>query len=321
MKNIVVIGGGTGLSSMLMGMKSIENVNISAIVTVADDGGSTGRIRDIYNVPAVGDIRHVLCAMAQDDDPLFAQLMNYRFEGSQDVGGHNLGNLIFLALMNITGSFVGAIQAISHVLKVKGNILPSTLDVVTLYAMMEDGTLVRGEANIPEVKNSINHVFYQQKVTPYAPAIEAIKNADLIIYGIGSLYTSIMPNLIIKKISDAIENNSCPKVYFCNAMSQPGETDDYSVEDHIEAIEKHSFKHPIDYCVVDDSYIPQSVLNMYARMGSNPIRLREKEHDYVILKRKLIMFDSKSRIRHDPKAVKEAVLYVLNLSNKNKRAL
>lgn len=146
MKNIVVIGGGTGLSSMLMGMKSIQNANITAIVTVADDGGSTGRIRDIYNVPAVGDIRHVLCAMAQDDENhLFSDLMNYRFEGDKDIGGHNLGNLIFLALMNLTGSFIGAIQAISKVLKVKGTIVPSTLDIVTLYAMMKDGTLVRGE--------------------------------------------------------------------------------------------------------------------------------------------------------------------------------
>ena len=137
MKKVVVIGGGTGLSSMLMGMKRLENVDLTAIVTVADDGGSTGRIRDIYNVPAVGDIRHVLCAMAdEEDEGFFADLLNYRFEGSKDVGGHNLGNLIFLAMINTTGSFMGAIESISRVLNVKGNILPSTLDVVTLYAMM-----------------------------------------------------------------------------------------------------------------------------------------------------------------------------------------
>lgn len=148
MKNekIVVIGGGTGLSSMLKGMKRLENVDLTAVVTVADDGGSTGRIRDIYNVPAVGDIRHVLCAMAdEEDEGFFSDLLNYRFEGSKDIGGHNLGNLIFLAMINTTGSFMGAIESISRVLNVKGNILPSTLDVVTLYAMMKDGTLVRGE--------------------------------------------------------------------------------------------------------------------------------------------------------------------------------
>ena len=173
MKKIVVIGGGTGLSSMLKGMKRLEDVDLTAIVTVADDGGSTGRIRDIYNIPAVGDIRHVLCAMAdEEDEGFFSDLLNYRFEGSEDVGGHNLGNLIFLAMINTTGSFMGAIESISRVLNVKGNILPSTLDVVTLYAMMKDGTLVRGEKNISTVYNSIDHVFYQKYVHAYKPPME-----------------------------------------------------------------------------------------------------------------------------------------------------
>lgn len=312
MKNIVVIGGGTGLSNMLMGMKKLKDVNLTAIVTVADDGGSTGRIRDIYNVPAVGDIRHVLCAMADDqDETLFRDLMNYRFEGSKDIGGHNLGNLIFLALMNTTGSFMGAIQAISRILKIKGTILPSTLDIVTLYAMMKDGTLVRGEKNIPTLSNSIDHVFYQKSVTPQRQAIEAIENADLIIYGIGSLYTSIMPNLIIPGISQAIKNNSCKRIYFCNAMSQPGETDDFSVEDHIRAIERHSFKNPVDIAIVNDSYIPQSVLNAYAKQHSKPVKVQEEEHVYSIIKEKLLMFDEKGRIRHDPDAVKKAVESIL----------
>ena len=313
MKNVVVIGGGTGLSSMLSGMKKLKDVNITAVVTVADYGGSTGRIRDIYNIPAVGDIRHVLCAMAQDDDDhLFSDLMNYRFEGSEDIGGHNLGNLIFLALMNTTGSFIGAIQAISRVLKVDGKIVPSTLDVVTLYAMMEDGTLVRGESNIPEVNNSIDHVFYQQNVTPYQPAVDAIKKADLILYGIGSLYTSIMPNLIIKEISQAIKENDCPHIYFCNAMSQPGETDGYSVEDHVRAIEKHSFDNAVDMVVVNESYIPKSILERYAKMGSVPIKLSEDSHPYEVWKRSLIYFDQNGRVRHDPDAVKITVEEILS---------
>lgn len=312
MKNIVVIGGGTGLSSMLMGMKKIKDINLVAVVTVADDGGSTGRIRDIYNVPAVGDIRHVLCAMANDEDEtLFRDLMNYRFEGDEDVGGHNLGNLIFLSLMDITGSFMGAIQTISRVLKVKGTILPSTLDIVTLYAMMQDGTLVRGEKNIPTLSNSIDHVFYQKRVTPKQEALKAIEEADLIIYGIGSLYTSIMPNLIVDGISEAIEKNPCKKIYFCNAMSQPGETDNYSVEDHIRAIEKHSFKHPVDMTIVNDSYIPKNILDAYAKQHSKPIYIGEEEHDYSIWKRKLVMFDEKGRIRHNPEAVKEVIEEVL----------
>lgn len=312
MKNIVVIGGGTGLSAMLSGMKKIQDVNITAVVTVADSGGSTGRLRDAYNIPAMGDIRHVLTAMAQEEnEDIFRDLMNYRFSGSKDIGGHNLGNLIFLALMDITGSFMGAIDAISDVLNVQGKILPSTLDTVTLYAMMEDGTLVRGEESIPKAKNSINRVFYQQKVHPDQEALEAIEKADLIIYGIGSLYTSILPNLIIPEISQAIHDNPCSKIYFCNAMSQQGETDAYSVEDHIRAIEQHSYKDSVDLVVVNQSYIPKSILAAYEKEGSYPVALKEEEHDYGVMKRMLIQFDAQGRIRHNPEAVKEAVEEIL----------
>lgn len=312
MKNIVVIGGGTGLSSMLSGMKTIEDVNITAVVTVADSGGSTGRLRDVYNIPAIGDIRHVLTAMAQaENEAVFHDLMNYRFTGSEDIGGHNLGNLIFLALMDITGSFTGAIDAISDVLNVKGRIVPSTLDTVTLYAMMKDGTLVRGEESIPRAKNNINRVFYQQKVKPDQEALQAIMEADLIIYGIGSLYTSILPNLIIPEISQAIHDNPCSRIYFCNAMSQQGETDNYSVEDHIRAIEQHSFKNSVDLVVVNQSYVPKSVLRSYEKEGSYPVELKQREHDYGIMKRLLIQFDAQGRIRHNPEAVKQAVKEIL----------
>ena len=321
MKNIVVIGGGTGLSSMLMGMKQLKDVNLTAIVTVADSGGSTGRIRDMYHVPAIGDIRNVLCAMAQvEDESLFGDLLNYRFTGDQDVGGHNLGNLMFLALMDMTGSFMGAIEAISRVLKIKGKILPSTLDIVDLYAMMEDGTLVRGEASIPKAQNNINRVFYQDKVHPHQEALVAIEQADLIIYGIGSLYTSIMPNLIIPEISKAIEKNQSPKIYFCNAMSQQGETDGYSVEDHIRAIEKHSFENAVDLVVVNQSYIPQSILERYAQEGSKPLQLAESQHPYGILQRLLVQFDALGRIRHNPDAVKNVVAEIL-LKIENKEDL
>ncbi|MCI9040341.1 gluconeogenesis factor YvcK family protein [Dubosiella newyorkensis] len=312
MKNIVVIGGGTGLSSMMMGMKKLKNVNLTAIVTVADDGGSTGRIRDVYHVPAMGDIRHVLSAMSQEEnETLFNDLMNYRFEGDKDIGGHSLGNLIFLALMDTTGSFMGAIQSISKVLNVKGEILPSTLDVVTLYALMQDGTLVRGEKNIPNMDNHIEKIFYQQSITPFPKAIEAIEQADLIIYGIGSLYTSVIPNLIIQEISQAIYENPCPKIYFCNAMSQPGETDGYSLEDHIRALEKHSFKNPVDVAVLNESVLPDFVKKNYEEEGSYPVQMQESEHPYKIITRNLIMLDEKGRIRHNPDAVKAVLEEIL----------
>ena len=306
MKNVVVIGGGTGLSSMMAGLKHLKDVNLTAIVTVADDGGSTGRIRDVYNIPAVGDIRHVLCAMAEDDsEAFFTQLMNYRFSGNEDVGGHQLGNLIFLALMDISGSFIGAIQSISKVLKVKGSILPSTLDFAVLYALMKDGTLVRGEKNIPTIDNSIEKVFYQQKIKPYQEAIEAIEKADLIIYGIGSLYTSIMPNLIIPQISEAIYNNPSKRVYFCNAMTQPGETDGYSVEDHVRAIERHAFKNPVDIVVINKTKLSVETKEKYAEMHSQPVLLNEFDHPYQVIEKDLIRIDENGRVRHDSNAVSQ----------------
>ncbi len=210
-----------------------------AIVTVADDGGSTGRIRDSYQIPAMGDIRHVMCAMAEEES-IFTDLMNYRFNGDGDIGGHNLGNLLLLALSQTTGSFMEAIRTFSRVLKVSGKIIPSTLEMVTLFAVMEDGTIVRGEENIPKFRNHIDRVFYQRHIRATKEPLQAIRDADLIIYGIGSLYTSIMPNLIIDEIRDEFIANPCRKVYFCNAMSQPGETDEYSVEDHVDAICHHA---------------------------------------------------------------------------------
>lgn len=313
MRNIVVIGGGTGLSSMLSGMKKLEDTNLTAIITVADDGGSTGRIRELYDIPAVGDIRHVLAAMADDDsETLFRDLLNYRFGGSEDIGGHNLGNLIFLALMDNTGSFMGAIEAISKFLNIKGKILPSTLENVTLYATMSDGTLVRGEKNIPEVDNHIDHVHYQQEVRPHIQSIRAIERADLIIYGIGSLYTSIMPNLIIPEITQAIKQNNCPKIYFCNAMTQPGETDGYSVEDHIRAIEKHAYEGCVDYTVINESEFPESVLKAYKNMGSAPVILKEEEHNYKVIKRSMVTLDDIGRVRHDPAKVLSVVEEILD---------
>lgn len=312
MKKIVVLGGGTGLSSMLEGMKQIEDAQVTAIVTVADDGGSTGRIRNAYDVPAMGDIRHVLSAMSDNEKSgLIGQLMEYRFEGDKDVGGHSLGNLIFLAMMDITGSFMGAIESLSKVLGVKGRILPCTTDVATIYALMSDGTLVRGEKNIPAIDNTIEHVYYQQEVKAYDKALEAIKDADLIIYGIGSLYTSVIPNLIIQGIPEAIFANPCPKIYFCNAMSQPGETDGYTMEDHVRALERHSYKNPADLVVINNAEIDDATKQRYARMHSFPVKEGGEMPGYEVWRRPLTKIDETGRIRHDPQAVKSVVEEIL----------
>ena len=311
MKKVVTIGGGTGLSVMLRGMKHIDDIQLSAIVTVADDGGSTGRIRDSYQIPAMGDIRHVMCAMAEEES-IFTDLMNYRFGGEGDIAGHNLGNLLLLALSQTTGSFMEAIRTFSRVLKVRGKIIPSTLEIVTLFAIMEDGTIVRGEDNIPKFRNHIDRVFYQRDIKATKESLEAIREADLIIYGIGSLYTSIMPNLIIDEIRNELIANPCRKVYFCNAMSQPGETDHYSLEDHVNAILHHAYADAVDIVVTNNNTFSKEMLDKYSAMGSAPIPIREQRHPYLVLQRDLMDMDD-ALIRHDSQKVKAVVEEILQM--------
>ena len=311
MKKVVIIGGGTGLSVMLRGMKHIDDIQLSAIVTVADDGGSTGRIRDSYQIPAMGDIRHVMCAMAEEES-IFTDLMNYRFGGEGDIAGHNLGNLLLLALSQTPGSFMEAIRTFSRVLKVRGKIIPSTLEIVTLFAIMEDGTIVRGEDNIPKFRNHIDRVFYQRDIKATKESLEAIREADLIIYGIGSLYTSIMPNLIIDEIRNELIANPCRKVYFCNAMSQPGETDHYSLEDHVNAILHHAYADAVDIVVTNNNTFSKEMLDKYSAMGSAPIPIREQRHPYLVLQRDLMDMDD-ALIRHDSQKVKAVVEEILQM--------
>ncbi len=311
MKNVAVIGGGTGLSVMLRGLKQIPGINISAIVTVADDGGSTGRIRRQFNIPAMGDIRHVMCAMAEEES-IFKTLMDFRFDGEDiDIGGHNLGNLILTALTETSGSFMEAIKTFSKFLKIKGNIIPSSLQFITLYAIMEDGTIVRGESNIPKFLNKIDHVYYNEEVKATPEAIEAIKNADIIFYGIGSLYTSILPNLIVDGISEAIKNNKAKKIYFCNAMTQPGETDGFSLEDHVRAIYKHSFPEAIDIVVASNNEISEQLLQKYEDMGSTSVKVCEDTHEYDVIYRDLLDTDG-GLIRHDSDKIRDVMEEIIN---------
>ena len=304
---IVIIGGGHGQSTICRGVKNIPDAAISAIVTVADDGGSTGRLRRQFHIPAMGDIRNVMIALAESETML-GSLMDYRFEDpsgtEKDVSGHNLGNLILTALTQQCGSFLEAVQIIGKVLRVKGEIIPATTQVITLYARMDDGVIVKGEANIPTVSNHIREVFYQQDVKAAPQAVKAILDADLIIYGIGSVYTSILPNVIIPEIREALQATSAQRVYFCNAMTQPGETDGYSVEDHVQALLDHGAK--VDAVVAADDRIPASILARYEEMGSRHVTVRKKEHSYRVIPAKLLSFDRKL-VRHDPVKIQAEV--------------
>ena len=310
-KRIAIIGGGHGQAAICRGIKNITGADISAIVTVADDGGSTGRLRRQFHIPAMGDIRNVMIALAESETML-GNLMDYRFEDptgdETDVSGHNLGNLILTAMTQQCGSFLEAVETIGKVLKVKGKIIPATQQVITLFARMNDDVIVRGEANIPTVMNHIRNVFYDCEVRATPAAVKAVDEADLIIYGIGSVYTSILPNVIIPEIREALQRTSAKRIYFCNAMTQPGETDGYSVEDHVQALLDHGA--PVDAVIVPEETIPEEVQARYAKMGSTVVDLRRKEHPYKIIRKRLLSFE-KGLVRHDPDLIRQAVESIL----------
>lgn len=311
-KKVVVIGGGHGQSTILRGLKQLENLHLTTIVTVADDGGSTGRIRKRYDIPAMGDVRNVMLALA-DSESLLSSLMDYRFEprasNIQDIEGHNLGNLMLTALTDITGSFMEAISNISQVLKVKGDIIPSTVEVVTLLAEMEDGTIIIGESNIPKYHNRIKRVFYNHQVKATSEALTAILEADIILFGIGSLYTSILPNIIIDDIRVAINQSKANKIYLCNVMSELGETDNYSLEDHVRALEQH-LEGNIDCVIYSDDEIPTSILSLYDKEFAEPVVMKESNHHYKIIKSSLLEFEH-DLIRHSPLKISEVIKTVI----------
>lgn len=308
-KKVVVIGGGTGQSIILRGLKLLPDIQLSTIVTVADDGGSTGRLRRAYQIPAMGDIRNVMLALAESES-LLADLMSYRFEPEEEhseseLSGHNLGNIILTALTTKSGSFMEAISLISSVLKVKGDIIPSTSQVVTLYAHMEDGTIVKGESNIPKTINKIRDVFYNEPVFATKQAIKALEQADLIVFGIGSLYTSICANLIIPDIRKALQRTKAKKIYLCNVMTQKGETDHYAMEDHVSTIEIHA-EIKIDEVIVCNDEIPDHLLQKYAGQSAYPVKIRDKAHPYKVIRRKLLRYDDEL-IRHDSSRIEHVI--------------
>jgi len=239
---VVAIGGGTGLSVLLRGLKHHTD-NITAIVTVADDGGSSGVLRRALGVLPPGDFRNCISALA-DDEALITQLFQYRFRSGQGLEGHSFGNLFITAMAEVTGSFEKALYESGRVLAIRGNILPSTLEDVTLFAELDEGVRtrkVKGESAIPESKLPIERVYLQpDEPRAFPPTIQAILDADIIVVGPGSLYTSVIPNLLVIEILEAIRTSPVPKIYICNVATQPGETDNYTVDDHVKAIEAHT---------------------------------------------------------------------------------
>ena len=273
---IVVIGGGTGLGTILRGLKKLTT-DLTAIVTVADDGGSSGRLRQEFGILPPGDIRNCLIAMA-DLEPLMEQLMQYRFNGDNWLAGHNFGNLFLTAMTGITGDFERAIEASSQVLAVRGRVFPATLENVNIYAELEDGSVVNGESTIGHSHRPIRRVFLDPPDAAALPqAVKAIHQADIVLLGPGSLYTSVIPPLLVKDITEALRRTKAPKVYVCNVMTEPGETTGYTASRHLQAIIEHTGDNFINYVIINDQEVPEKARELYAREGAAPVAVDKEE--------------------------------------------
>ncbi len=308
---IVIIGGGTGLPVLLRGLKKYP-VDITAIVTVADDGGSSGRLRDDLHIPPPGDVRNVLAALS-DVEPLIEEMFQHRFNTANELSGHSLGNLILAAMTSITGNFVHAIQEMSKVLNVHGKVLPAANQSVILHAELEDGTFVSGESKIPFSGKKIKRVFLTpNRIDALPESILAIKQADLIIIGPGSLYTSILPNLLVPDLGKAVCQANAKKVYICNLMTQAGETLEYTASDHVKAIYDHMQCRFIDTILVNNRPIPKDIQQRYQKEYAEPVYLDIpilQDLGVELLQDEIVTLHD-GAIRHDTKKV-AGILYSL----------
>lgn len=263
MKKIVVFGGGTGMSNLLSGLKQYP-LDITAIVSVCDDGSSTGILREEFNIPAVGDIRRVLVSLSETE-PLVMDLFNYRFKTTSDLDGHTVGNLLLTAASEIRGNLSDGIEALSKVLNLKGKVVPLTEDNVVLMAELANGKIIEGEHNITlrKEKSKIKKLYYKNTAVATKQTLDAIKSADLIIFSMGSLFTSIVPNLLIESVIKELENSKAKLMYVCNMMTQPGETDGYTVSDHIKKLNEYLCKRKIDVVVANTGKIDSEMLKFY----------------------------------------------------------
>jgi len=306
---IVTVGGGTGLSVLLSGLKEYTS-NITAIVTVADDGGSSGRLRQQFDILPPGDIRNCLVALA-DASTLMRDLFQFRFDQSSELSGHNFGNLFITVMTRLTGDFEKAIKETSKVLALRGQVIPSTLNNVALVAQHKDGTTTEGEDRIPKAHLPIDKVYLKAIGSSVATpeAIKAIEEAQVIVLGPGSLYTSIIPNLLIKEITDSIVASGAIKIYVCNAMTQPGETDGYSASDHIKALIRHSHASIFDYSILNTGEISKDALKRYAQEDSYPVVNDTKKIEsmgYRIIEDDIII--AKDVVRHDPLKLAKVII-------------
>ena len=309
--NIAVIGGGHGLSVLLRGIKAATS-NVSAVVTVADDGGSSGRLREDLGIIPPGDLRNCLVALA-DTEPLMEKLFQYRFKGKSELAGHSFGNLFIAAMTEVTGDVETALRESSKVLAVKGEVLPASKEHVRLDAIMDDGSVVEGESHIPEVHKHIRRVkLFPPHVQPVLAALDALMHADAIILGPGSLYTSIMPNLLVDGVAETLRKSKAVKIYICNVMTQPGETDGYTASMHVKAILDHAGRDAIDFVLVNSAPISPEMQEFYAAKGAYPVEVDEDALNALgvgFVKADII--SETDVIHHDPDKLSRAVMRMI----------
>ena len=300
MKKIIIFGGGSGLSQMLKGLKLFP-VDITAVVSVSDNGGSTLRLRKDFNIPAVGDISKVLMAMSNTDQDI-VNLMNYRFKQSKSLGNHSIKNLLLTALLEQKGDFASAIPVLAKLLDIEGQVLPITEDNAELVGITSDEKKVYGETSITKCKKKIKRIIYDKEVNANPEVLKAIKEADLIIFSSGSLLTSIIPNIIIEDVVKTIKESDAPKLYICNLVTQPGETDDFKVSDHIKVVEEYLGVGTINMGLANNVEIPKELVLKYAtEEQKDPVLLDEatlKKMKIKVIKDKIYTVED-GFLRHD----------------------
>ena len=328
---IVSIGGGTGMSNMLRGLKKYTS-NLTAIVTVADDGGSSGRLRESMDIVPPGDIRNCIAALSQDDE-IITQLFQYRFDkdSPQDLQNHSFGNLFLTALVELGGSknMADAVKQACRILRARGTVLPVSNDSMRIKAILEDGREIIGESNIPKANGKIEKLVCDGPVPPALDeVIDSVKEAEIIVLGPGSLYTSVIPNLLVPELVRAIAESSAIKIYVCNVMTQPGETDGYSVSDHIEAVASHVYDHApslnkiINYVIVNDTEPHKKQLETYKNDNQYPVKIDEEE----IKKFKLKLYPTNlvqkgDFVRHNPYKLSKAIMEIYSKSLRQKNLM
>jgi uncharacterized cofD-like protein len=319
--NLVALGGGTGLSTLLAGLKCLVGdrpsdalwiANLSAVVTVSDDGGSSGRLREELQMLPPGDIRNCMIALSEDSN-LLSRLFRYRFRGKGELGGHSFGNLFLAALTEVTGDFTEAVRLSSEVLASKGHIYPATISDVRLVAELEDGSVVRGETQISASRAPIRRLHLEpQQCLPLPETLKAIRAADVITVGPGSLYTSILPNLLVSRVAAAIGESQATKIFICNLMTQPGETDNYSARQHLEVTKSYAPEIHFDFVVVNDRRITKEQEQRYSLEGAYQIGIDDNALDTVLDQSTVVirtnLLEDGEKVRHDSALLARVVL-------------